>query len=97
MRSLGLLTSLALLACATTETESPVDDRSSAMACHGENLAQFAGRPASPELGAEMLRVAGARALRWVAKGMMVTMEYREDRLTVWLTEDNRVERANCG
>lgn len=97
MHKLALFAPLALLACATTAAEPPVGDRSSGMACHGDNLAQFTGRPASQELGAEMLRVSGAAKLRWVAKGMMVTMEYREDRLTVWLTEDNRVERANCG
>ena len=97
MHKLVLIAPLALLACATTTVLPPAGDRSSGMTCHSDNLAQFAGRPASEELGAEMLRVSGARALRWVAKGMMVTMEYREDRLTVWLTADNRVERANCG
>ena len=44
-----------------------------------------------------MLRESGARALRWVPKGMMVTMDYRGDRLTVHLDAANRVERANCG
>jgi hypothetical protein len=97
MRRLALLAPLALLACATTAAEPPVGDRSSGMTCQGEQLARFSGRPASAELGAEMLRVSGAAKLRWVAKGMMVTMDYRDDRLTVWLTEDNRVERANCG
>ena len=31
------------------------------------------------------------------AKGMMVTMDFRDDRLTVYLDAANRVERANCG
>jgi len=67
------------------------------MTCRGDNLGQFAGRPATQDLGAEVLRVSGARNLRWVAHGMMVTMEFREDRVTVWLTADNRVDRAVCG
>ena len=67
------------------------------MTCRGDELGRFVGQAASQELGAEMLRATGARTLRWVAKGMMVTMDFREDRLTVWLTADNRVERANCG
>jgi len=65
--------------------------------CRGDNLGQFAGRPATQDLGAEVLRVSGARNLRWVPHGMMVTMEFREDRVTVWLTADNRVDRAVCG
>ncbi|MCY7398715.1 MAG: hypothetical protein LH466_07765 [Sphingomonas bacterium] len=44
-----------------------------------------------------MLAASGARTLRWVAKGMMVTMEYRGDRLTVHLDANNRVESATCG
>ena len=44
-----------------------------------------------------MQRVSGARILQWVGHGMMVTMEFSPDRLRVYLTADNRVERANCG
>jgi hypothetical protein len=44
-----------------------------------------------------MLAVSGARDLRWVAKGMMVTMDFRDDRLTVQLDAANRIERASCG
>ena len=97
MHRAAVLLPLALAACATAAAEAPVAERSSGMSCNPASLGQFNGRPASQELGAEMLRATGARTLRWVAKGMMVTMDYREDRLTVWLTADNRVERANCG
>ena len=97
MRSLTMLAALALGACASAAAEPPVQGGSSGFVCRGDNLGQFAGRPATAELGTEMLRASGARTLRWVAKGMMVTMDFREDRLTVWLTGDNRVERANCG
>ena len=36
-------------------------------------------------------RCAGSRT------GMMVTMDFRADRLTVYLDAANRVERASCG
>ena len=65
--------------------------------CRRDALASFTGQPATAELGARMLRESGARTLRWVAKGMMVTMDYRGDRLTVRLDANNRVERASCG
>lgn len=65
--------------------------------CRGEALARFIGQAASQELGAEMLRASGARILRWVPKGGVVTMDFNPQRLTVQLDGSNRVERANCG
>ena len=97
MRSIMMNAALPLAACATAAAEPPVQGATSGFVCRNADLAAFAGRPATSELGSEMLRATGARTLRWVAKGMMVTMDYREDRLTVWLAADNRVERANCG
>jgi hypothetical protein len=93
MRKLVLLASAALTACATSAAAPPAPGG----ICRGENLGQFAGRPATRELGAEILRVSGARALRWVGHGMVVTMEFSEQRVTVWLTANNLVDRAVCG
>ena len=93
MRNLALLAPLALAACATAGAAPPASGR----LCRGDDLGQFVGRPASQALGAEMLRVSGARTLQWVGHGMMVTMEFSPERLRVYLTADNRVERANCG
>jgi hypothetical protein len=44
-----------------------------------------------------MLRASGARTIRWVPKGGVVTMEYSAERITVSLDGSNRVERASCG
>ncbi len=66
-------------------------------ACHNESLGAFLGRPASSALGSEMLSASGARTLRWVAKGMMVTLEFSAQRLTVHLDGANRVESLSCG
>ncbi len=93
MRRLLPFAAATLAACATTA----VAPLAPGGVCRGENLGQFAGQPASPELGAEVLRVSGARMLRWVAHGSVVTMEYSDQRVTVWLTADNRVDRAVCG
>lgn len=64
--------------------------------CKRDSLSSFVGQLATPELGARLLAATGARAIRWVSKGTMVTMDYREDRLTVYLDGGNRVERASC-
>ena len=95
MRNLVLLGGLALSACVTTAP--PPASPAGPGSCRADGLAQFTGQPASQQLGADVQRVSGARNLRWVAHGMAVTMEYSPDRVTVWLTADNRVERANCG
>ncbi|MDQ3145272.1 MAG: I78 family peptidase inhibitor [Pseudomonadota bacterium] len=65
--------------------------------CRPDALPSFVGQPATQELGARLLAASGARNIRWVAKGMMVTMDFSPERLTVYLDENNRVERASCG
>ena len=60
-------------------------------------LDQFTGRPATADLGREVLRASGSRTLQWVPAGTMVTMDFREERVRIWLDERNRVQRVNCG
>jgi len=95
MRHAFLTPLFALAACATAPAGPVVAQPSGT--CRNDALAAFVGQPATQALGTQMLSASGARALRWVAKGMMVTMEFREDRLTVYLDAANRVERASCG
>ena len=85
----------AVSACATAEPI-PVRGEPSGSRCNDANIQQFVGRQATSALGAEMQRVSGAAILRWVAHGTMITMEYRPDRLTVYLDANNRVERISC-
>jgi hypothetical protein len=44
-----------------------------------------------------MMSASGARVLRWVPKGGIVTMDFSPNRLTVQLDDRNRVETARCG
>ena len=67
------------------------------LACNNKALQQFVGQPATQELGGRMLAASGARMIRWVPKGGLVTMDFRGDRLTIGLDEANRVETARCG
>lgn len=96
MRLMPLLLSLPLAACASVASEPPVTGAPLA-ACRGDALPSFTGRQATQELGSEMLAASGAKVIRWVAKGMMVTMDYSDQRITVNLDGANRVERASCG
>ena len=104
MRDLLLLAGGAslLAACSawpTGATQSPYPHRSSAepFECRNTALDQFRGRPAAAELGPTILRASGAKVLRWVPHGSVVTMEYRSDRVTVWLDAQNRIDRVSCG
>lgn len=97
MRSLMIALSLVPLSgCMTTPSGQPGTGEP-VMACDNESLGQFVGQAASQELGGRMLSASGARMIRWVPKGGVVTMDFRGDRLTIGLDEANRVETARCG
>ena len=90
-----LLCSLPLAGC--TIAESRPADGIPAGGCGNEPLEQFIGQPATEELGGRMMQASGARILRWVPKGGVVTMDFSPDRLTIQLDGSNRVETARCG
>ena len=93
MKSLIAALALSLPACATTPTEQPPAPG----ACRAEAGAALVGRAATAELGAEALRLTGARRLRWIRPGDVVTMDYSPQRLNLHLDTQDRVERLACG
>ena len=94
--ALAALSAIPLAACMVTPSGQP-GTGDPVGSCRNEGLSQFIGQPASQDLGARMLRESGARILRWVPKGGIITMEFSADRLTVSLDGSNRVETARCG
>ncbi len=68
-----------------------------AAACNADAAQGLIGRQASPELGREAQRLAGAGTWRWLRPGQIVTMEYRADRLNLKLDAQDRVEAITCG
>lgn len=85
-----------LAACATIQPEKPMNRREGGV-CNDSALQQFVGQPATAEVGAAILRSSGAKTLQWVGAGIMVTMDYREDRVRVYLDPANKVARVACG
>lgn len=69
----------------------------SASVCRPGDYSRFAGRTRSEATAAELQQASGAALIRWVPPGTMVTMDYREDRMTVKLDSQNRVLSASCG
>ena len=93
-----MMATLALgAAAAGCATIGPVTPAANGGTCRNDALAPFTGRVATAELGTEILRTSGAKTLQWVTAGMMVTMDFREDRVRVYLDEGNRVKRLSCG
>ncbi len=65
--------------------------------CSAEHLDSVIGKPRSEPLGAEALRLSGAKHLRWITPGMMVTMDFRTDRLNLNVGANGKVLSAKCG
>ena len=86
-----------LAACTTARGSEEVVAVHGEGACRSEQLNQFVGQKADAALGARMLEVSGARVLRWVAPGMAVTMDFRQDRLTVTYDAAYVITQASCG
>jgi hypothetical protein len=97
--AVGALTILTA-ACVTPaqETEAvPEHGSSPGFRCEAGKAQALVGQAASAELGARALKLTGARTIRWIRPGDMVTMDYRTDRLNIELDGRNRVAASRCG
>lgn len=99
---LVLLALLPLAACshagssgAHDSTPPPVAD--AAHECKPETLEAFTGKTADEATVKQLVSASGARNARVVKPGMAVTMDFRQDRVTVQVDAQNRIERASCG
>jgi hypothetical protein len=93
---------LMTMACAPLPPGEPVEEPvpvhgETGYVCNAGRVQSLVGREATSALGAEALRLSGARTIRWIPPGAMVTMDYREDRLNIELDGRNRVTQLRCG
>ena len=95
MRKALLLAPALLAACAAQQP--PVHGVTPGHKCEAASTSQFIGQPGTSDTGAAIMRVTKAAVLRWAPIGYMLTMDYREDRVTVRLGPDRRVTAINCG
>jgi hypothetical protein len=65
--------------------------------CESAGTDRFIGQPGTSETGAAIIRATHAAVLRWAPPGYMLTMDYREDRVTVYLGADRKITKINCG
>lgn len=97
MRIVLVAALLASAACTPVEMrgETPVAAPGAA-ACNADSLGDLVGKRASDARADVMQTRSGARTLRWVAPNTAVTMDFRADRLNVYVDAKGRIERFTC-
>jgi hypothetical protein len=97
MRNAYLCAPLLLAACSTAPAGIPVHGVTPGHKCDVAGTEQFVGKQGTSESGAAIKRVSHAAVLRWAPPGVMLTMDYREDRVTVWLDSSRKITQIKCG
>ena len=106
MRKILLLAPALLAACAANAPPQdspgppqpiPVHGITPGHKCEAIGTDRFVGQPGTSETGAAIKRATHAAVLRWAPPGYMLTMDYREDRVTVHLGADYKVTEIKCG
>ncbi|HEX8937017.1 MAG TPA: I78 family peptidase inhibitor [Sphingomicrobium sp.] len=105
MRRISLFLPVLLAACAASlpadspgpPQPTPVHGVTPGHKCRTERTSQFIGKLGTSKTGAAIKRASRAAVLRWAPPGYMLTMDYREDRVTVYLRADRTITKINCG
>lgn len=71
--------------------------QTSGIECDSNKVAGLIGKTRSAEVEAEAKRMSGANTVRWIAPDMMVTQDYRVDRLNLHTGTDGTIGSARCG
>ncbi|MBV8907906.1 MAG: hypothetical protein JOZ20_02805 [Sphingomonas sp.] len=95
MRRAVVASLLLLAACSTTQT--PVHGDTPGHQCKTEGTEQFVGQAGTGETGAAIMHASNAGVLRWAPPGVMLAMDFREDRVTVWLDPAGKITQIRCG
>lgn len=96
MRS-GFLCAPLLLAACSTAPATPIHGVTPGHKCQLQGTDQFIGKEGTSASGSAIMRVSHAAVLRWSPPNTMLTMDYREDRVTVWLDSARKITQIKCG
>ncbi len=65
--------------------------------CVADKLDALMGATRSADAEATAKRLSGANVVRWLEPGAIVTMEFRADRLNLYLDGAGKIRSAKCG
>ncbi len=97
MRRVVVLAPALLAACSTAPAAPIVHGRTPGHTCKMDGTDQFIGQVRTDKVSAAIKRVSNAAVLRWAPPGVMLTMDYREDRVTVHLDPADKITEIRCG
>ena len=97
MRRVVVLAPVLLAACSTAPAAPIVHGQTPGHTCKTDGTDQFIGQVRSDKVGDAIKHVSNAAVLRWAPPGVMLTMDYREDRVTVHLDAANKITEIRCG
>jgi hypothetical protein len=97
MRKLIVALPVLLGACSTAPAQPVVHGETPGHTCTTDGTDQFVGQTRSDAVGPQIKQVSHAAVLRWAPPGVMLTMDYRADRVTVWLDAANKITQIKCG
>lgn len=98
MRRMLPLVPALLAACASNAPANPpIHGVTPGQKCTTARTAQFIGRIRTASTGNAIKRASHAAVLRWSPPNTMLTMDYREDRVTVWVDSSKMITHIRCG
>jgi hypothetical protein len=107
MRSVLILTALALAGCSVAppveRPEPPlsrpgeVERNPAGGTCDAAGAQSFIGQTATVDIGRAILAATHSKMLRWQWPGMMMTMEYSDQRVNVRYGPDIKILAVTCG
>ena len=65
--------------------------------CDAAKAQSYVGEPESAAIAEQARQKSGARTVRWLRPGQIVTMEYRDDRLNLELDAQGKIIAIRCG
>lgn len=97
MRNVFFTVCFVLAACSTVSADPPIHGVTPGHKCQTAGTDQFVGQQGTSQTGAAIMRVSHAAVLRWAPPGVMLTMDFREDRVTVHLDPAGKITQIKCG